>query len=215
MRDLHFHAREWSMLALAFSLLLAGCQRSKTVVPLVEYDPADAAADAMTLYDANKDGKIDGAELDKAPSLRAGLDMLGSDVRKGVAAEQIAARIKKWADDKAGIIPVLCNVTRNGAPLANAEVRFVPDPFLAEYLTAVGVGKTDESGLANISLPRESGSDQPRGIPPGFYRVEITKAGETIPAQYNTATTLGQEISLDGARKHALEGKRMLFDLKF
>jgi hypothetical protein len=27
--------------------------------------------------------------------------------------------------------------------------------------------------------------------------VEITKAGEKIPAQYNTATTFGQEVALD------------------
>ena len=35
--------------------------------------------------------------------------------------------------------------------------------------------------------------------PPGWYRVEITKAGENIPAKYNTHTTLGQEIALDAA----------------
>jgi hypothetical protein len=29
------------------------------------------------------------------------------------------------------------------------------------------------------------------------YRVEITKAGETIPAKYNTASTLGAEVFLD------------------
>jgi hypothetical protein len=214
MRNLRFCGREWPAFALAFSLLLAGCERSKTVVPLVKFSPA-AAAKAMALYDADKDGTISGAELEKAPSLKAGLDMLGSDAQKGVTAEQIAARIQQWIGDKVGIIPVLCNVTRNGAPLADAEVRFVPDPFLGDYLTQTGVGKTDASGIANISLPREAGSDQPRGIPPGFYRVEITKAGEKIPAQYTTATTLGQEISLDGARKHAIEGRKMLFDLKY
>jgi hypothetical protein len=214
MRKLLFRDREWLAFALALSLLLAGCERSKTVVPLVKFSPA-AAAKAMALYDANQDGKISGAELDQAPSLKAGLDMLGTDAQKGVTAEQIAARIQKWIDDKVGIIPVLCSAARNGAPLADAEVRFVPDPFLADCLAQTGVGQTDASGIANISLPREPGSDQPRGIPPGFYRVEITKAGEKIPTPYNAATTLGQEISLDGARKHAIEGKRMLFDLKY
>jgi hypothetical protein len=29
------------------------------------------------------------------------------------------------------------------------------------------------------------------GVAQGFYRVEITKAGENIPAKYNTATILG------------------------
>ena len=32
------------------------------------------------------------------------------------------------------------------------------------------------------------------GLSPGFYRVEITKEGDNIPAKYNTATTLGLEI---------------------
>jgi hypothetical protein len=45
--------------------------------------------------------------------------------------------------------------------------------------------------------------------------VEITKDGENIPAQYNTATTFGEEISHDGSLKHALAGKRMLFDMKY
>ena len=39
-----------------------------------------------------------------------------------------------------------------------------------------------------------NGPDDVQGVPPGFYRVEITKAGEQIPAKYNTATTLGGEV---------------------
>lgn len=196
-------------------MLAAGCEGAKTVVPLIEISPAGVAAKALAAYDANQDGKIGGAELDKAYSINSALDMLGTDHQKGVTAEQIAARVQKWVDDKVGVVPVLCNVARNGAPLADAEVKFVPDAFVGDYLTQIGVGKTDENGIAIISLPREPGSDQPRGMPPGFYRVEITKAGENIPAQYNVATTLGQEISSDGALKHALAGKKMLFDLKY
>ena len=35
---------------------------------------------------------------------------------------------------------------------------------------------------------------------PGYYRVEITKGSE-IPAKYNTATILGEEISGDAVRR--------------
>ena len=49
-----------------------------------------------------------------------------------------------------------------------------------------------------------------KGLSPGFYRVEITKDGETIPAKYNTETTLGAEAA--GGR----EGNSGLtFDLQY
>jgi hypothetical protein len=206
------HAAAGLLISLLFSL---GCQPSKTVVPLIKVNPSAAASKAMSMYDTNKDQKISGSELDNAPSLKADLDMLGADANKGVTAAQISARIQKWNDDRNGIVPVLCYVTHNGAPLADADVKFVPDPFVADYLSQVGEGETDENGAARVSLPREPGSDMPSGVPPGFYRVQITKAGENIPAAYNTATTLGQEIATDASLKHALEGRRMLFDLKY
>ncbi len=45
--------------------------------------------------------------------------------------------------------------------------------------------------------------------------MEITKAGENIPSQFNAATIFGVEISADGILKHALIGKKMLFDIKY
>ncbi len=207
----------WGVAALvaAFMVSFAGCEPRKSVVPVIKIDPAAAAAKAMDLYDADKDGKISGAELDKAPSIKSALDLMGTDAAKGVAADRISARVQKWAADKNGMVPVLCFVTRNGAPLAGADVKFVPDPCIADYLKQSGEGKTDSSGWAKISLHREPGSDMPPAIPPGFYRVEITKSGENIPAQYNTATTLGQEISSDGLLKLAQAQKKIQFELKY
>lgn len=46
-------------------------------------------------------------------------------------------------------------------------------------------------------------------MPPGFYRVEITKDGLNIPAKYNTETILGTEISYE-TMLQPIE-----FDLKF
>ncbi len=31
-------------------------------------------------------------------------------------------------------------------------------------------------------------------LPPGLYRIRVTKDGTNIPARYNTQTTLGQEV---------------------
>ena len=47
-----------------------------------------------------------------------------------------------------------------------------------------------------ISQPSRGGDDPGTGMCPGFYRVEITKGNE-IPAKYNTATILGEEVAGD------------------
>ena len=83
-------------------------------------------------------------------------------------------------------------VTHNGAPLVGAKVRLVPESFLGSALQP-GEGTTDERGIAIVSTPPRYAADVP-GLSPGFYRVEITKEGDSIPAKYNTATTLGLEI---------------------
>lgn len=160
--------------------------------------PAEAAKKAMELYDTNKDGKISGPELDKAPGLKAALKVMKTDAEKGVTAEQIAERIQKWLDSRIGRMSLSCQVLHNGQPLSGATVKFVPEKFLSDYLKETASGKTNENGMAMISLPTEPGPDAlPPGLTTGMFRVEITKDGENIPAMYNTATVLGQEVSLD------------------
>jgi len=34
-------------------------------------------------------------------------------------------------------------------------------------------------------------------LPPGLYRIRVTKDGTNIPARYNTRTKLGQEVYAD------------------
>ena len=80
-------------------------------------------------------------------------------------------------------------------PIAGAEVKFVPESFLGPGLKT-GTGTTDKNGDAMISQPSRGGDDPAIGMCPGFYRVEITKGNE-IPAKYNTATILGEEVAGD------------------
>jgi hypothetical protein len=182
--------------------IYAGCDSPPPRVNQVSYTTSDAQK-AMDMFDTDKNGKISGTELDKAPGLKAALTVLGADKDKSITKEQIAARIQKWIDSKIGRQTVSCTVFRNGAPLENATVKFVPEKFLTETIklrgqTLIGVGKTNASGMAMISWPTTKGPDgDPAGIGPGIYRIEVTKDGETIPAKYNTETTLGQEISQD------------------
>jgi len=167
-----------------------------------------AGAKAIEMFDANKDGKISGEELNKCPGVKAAIAQIDPS-GQGITAEAITARIKAWQATKLGRMSMACRVTRNGQPLAGATVKFVPEPFLGENMK-VAKGTTDQNGMAMISI-ETSGPKDPPGVPPGLYRVEITKEGMNIPAKYNTETILGQEVALDA--KGIQEG--IVFDLQF
>jgi hypothetical protein len=182
------------MLLASIFAICVGCPKTPDRI----YPPgisSTAAADAIAQYDTNKDGKISGEELDKCPAIKAAIAQIDKAGTGGVTADMIAARIKEWKESKLGKMSVSCRVTRNGEPLEGAEVKFVPEKFLGTELK-VATGKTDVNGQAMMSVPDDPAKpNEPPGMPPGLYRVEITKAGENIPAKYNTETTLGQEIA--------------------
>jgi hypothetical protein len=176
------------------------------------YNATEEAAKAMELFDANKDGKISGEELEKSPGLKAALKVLGTDQEKGITADHIVVRVKKWKKSQIGRTSLSCMVTHDGKPLVDANVKFVPEPFLNDALKETATGTTNATGMAMISLPTTLGPNPlPPGIPPGMYRVEVTKFGESIPEKYNSATILGQEVSLDNLDMQM----GIKFDLKY
>jgi len=170
-------------------------------------DAAAAGTEAIKQYDANHDGKISGKELEKCPALKAAIAQIDRSGKGEITSEKIVARIKAWQDSKLGRLALVCRVTHNGQPLAGAEVKFVPEKFLGKNLKAAA-GKTDANGMAMIAMKKDG---LPPGVAPGLYRVEITKAGEDIPAKYNTETIFGQEIAIDA--KGIQQGIK--FDLKY
>jgi hypothetical protein len=144
----------------------------------------DAPKKAIELYDADKNGYLDARELEKAPGLRAAF------ARSSKVTEQdIAERITRWKDAKAGRQTFLVKLTHNRKPLVGATVTLVPESFLGSAIQTA-TGKTDEMGRTLPTTPAFEAEHNP-GVAPGFYRIEITKDGENIPAKYNTATTLG------------------------
>jgi hypothetical protein len=162
----------------------AGCGVRTAPAILPPKIASDAATKAIELYDVDKHGYLDAKELEKAPAIKAAFP--GSSK---VTAEDIAALLAKWKENKVGRVTFLVTVKHNGNPLPDASVNLVPESFVgSEILTAVG--KTDRTGRAIPSVPAYA-SDRRAGVAPGFYRIEITKAGENIPAKYNTATILG------------------------
>jgi hypothetical protein len=189
----------WQLIAAALlSAFFAGCMKQPPRVPQPPYNASTISAKALKLFDTNHDGKISGKELDACPGLKAALKVMDTTQERGVTADHIALRIKKWKKSLIGRTSLSCSVTHNGHPLEGAIVEFVPEPFLSDSLKETSEGVTNQNGMAMISLPTILGPNAlPPGVPPGMYRVEITKPGEDIPAKYNTATELGQEISLD------------------
>jgi len=197
-------------LLMAGLLVAAGCRRGPGRLYPPKIDAVSAGRDAMSMYDANKDGKIDGAELDQCPGLKAALARIDTSGDKTITADKIAARIKTWQDSKAGRIAVSCTVLRRGRPLPDADVAFAPEKFLGGNLQAAS-GRTGPDGVANIGVPTHD-PDDPLGVAPGLYRVEITKAGEAIPPKYNAATVLGVEVAPD---VFLLTMEQSRFDLEY
>jgi hypothetical protein len=201
----------WAVVALFIYFLIFGtsCDRPqnghRNCFPQI-------SAKAMELYDTNKDGKISGAELDQVPGLKASLAVMGTDKERGITPDHIKALVKKWVDSRIGRMYLSCSVTHNGRPLEGATVIFIPESFLSDILAESATGITDQTGKAIISLSTVPGSDElPPGIPPGIFRIEITKNGEDIPAKYNTKTELGQEVSIDNPEIE----KGITFDLQY
>lgn len=178
-----------------------GCSRRPSRVHPPGIDASAAGRLAIEQYDTDGDGLIGGAELDKAPSLKAAMKNLDTNTDKKVSAEEITARIQKWQDEKVGKMSLSCTVTYGGRPLEGATVRFVPEKFLGDEIQTAE-GKTEATGFADLSVPPDPNEPNIRGVQCGLFRVEISKkvgGKETIPARYNTQTIFGQEVSNDGA----------------
>jgi hypothetical protein len=180
-------------------------------MPVPKIDAKAAGAEAVKLYDTNKDGKLSGEELDKCPGLKAAIEQVDLNGTGEITADMITERIVAWQRTKLARMTVSCKVLQNGQPLADATVRFVPEQFLGKNVK-VATGKTDRNGLAMMSIPT-TGPRDPPGVAPGWYRVEITREGENIPAKYNTATIFGQEVANDA--KGIRDMKGIKFDLEY
>jgi hypothetical protein len=163
--------------------VVLGCHSKPPRTPQAKY-PNDAGQKAMEKYDTNKDGKLSGAELGRCPALTAALAKIDTAGDGTITADKIDARIAKWVESKTASARVFFIVRRNGKPFRGAVVKLVPEPYLGNEVSEI-TGETADGGAAMVAGA------------PGFYRVEITKAGEKVPARYNTQTTLGQELALD------------------
>jgi hypothetical protein len=193
----------------------SSCSRGPTAIVGPAINASGAGSKAMELYDKDGDGKIGGAELDAAPALKAAMATLDTDDDKAVSADEVAARVKAWEASQTGLIEIRCKVTLDGQPLAGAKVTFEPDPCLGDQLQ-VSDGETNMYGIVSATIPPEKRPkpDWPSGGQLGLYKVKISKVvsgKETLPARYNTQTTLGQEVANDDPK---FKARNLIFALK-
>ena len=195
--------RPWPALAwmALVAVLLSSCAGGPDAVRPPSINAHAAADQALEMYDTNHDGFLAGDELNRVPGLKSAMATLDTDHDEKVSAGEIEERIRTWQGSQIGVARVLCSVTMDGHPLAEATVTFEPESFLGDEIQA-GSGVTDALGVAYPRIPKEKRPvpDMPPGLQLGFYRVRVSKTvngQETIPAIYNTETTLGQQIAPD------------------
>ena len=200
-------------LVLAFCTL--GCNSGPAAVEVPEFDPSDAAQQALELYDADEDEFIAGEELENAPGINATLKSLDANSDGKVDEAEIAQRVAAWQKMSTGLMSLNCEVLLDGAPLEGATVTFEPDAFL-EGSIQPAEGVTSPLGAVYPQIPKEKrpSPDSPPGIQAGIYKVRVSKlvnGKETIPARYNAETMLGQQVAKDDP---AITKKQVVFRLK-
>ena len=146
-------------------------------------------------YDANSDGFIDEKEVRECPGLMKGFRSTDKDGDGQLTADEIEARIAYYKSAPTTIIQGETRVKYRGRLLEGAEITFEPESFLGEAFKSC-TGTTDYGGIASI----KGHDDEFPGIYLGYYRVRVSKivnGKETIPAKYNSETTIGHEARDD------------------
>lgn len=181
-------------LILSASITIVGCsgKPGRLDPPSI---PDDAGQRAVTAYDANGNGTVEGDELAKVPALKTALKRVDANNDGQVSAEEINERINAWRKSRVAITRGDATVTLDGRPVSGAVVKLIPEPFLGPALKAAQ-GTTGPDGSCFLEIARNPDES---GVQLGYYRIEITQPDadgkERIPARYNVQTELGAEIT--------------------
>jgi hypothetical protein len=172
---------------LAFSLL--GCSGKPGRVTIPDWDPSGFSSVILAELDKNGDSAIDASELTETPGLASGAKFIDKNSDRKRSHEELEARFTMYRDRRLGLTSKEFRVTYNGRPLVGAEVRF-PEFFLTDVIEPA-TGTTIVQGIVQPSIPGQ----ELALLRVGYYRVEVTSPNVKLPAKFNTATTLGVEVS--------------------
>jgi hypothetical protein len=153
------------------------------------------------MYDKDGDGALAGSELDAVPGIKKNLSRYDSNGDSRVSRDEIAERLNNWSKQQLAIMGCSYVVTLDGQPLADAEITLVPEPYLGPNVKPAS-GVTAPNSIARMShadedLPKSANGRPIAGVKGGTYKVQVTHPARKIPAKYNTATELGEEIAYD------------------
>jgi hypothetical protein len=173
---------------------LVGCGGKNASLTAPSYDPAGMAQAAISQYDKNGNGSIDGAELDAIPALKSSLAAIDTNKDKAISLAELTTRFESYQAANVGALGVSVMVRVNGTRMGGVTVTFVPEDCMKGTAKG-GSGTTGDDGAAEIQ------SDGVPGLPLGLYKITLSKKGasgnEELPARFNSQTTLGREIVAD------------------
>ena len=172
--------------------LFSGCKSKKTGLeaPKFGLSPEQTVEKILSEYDTNGDRALETTELTRSPSLKTLLVSMDKVKVGKITAEELLERIKLNQSSTIKAASIHCQVKLDGKDLADAVVTLTAESFHGPGIARV-TGKTGADGRAEL---KAEGDD---GVVNAFYRVSISKlvgGSETIPATYNSGTTLGAEV---------------------
>jgi hypothetical protein len=180
------------LFALCSWISVCGCVDRPTRIQAPSWNPSGFADEVMEKLDTNGDSQINAGELAAAPGLAFGAKSIDTNSDGMLSRDELIDRFQIYVDRRVGLTSKEIRFLYKGRPLAGAEVRLVPEFFLADLLEPAR-GTTNEGG----SVIPEIANNELRTpvMQSGYYRVEITSPRVDLPPQFNTATTVGVEVA--------------------
>lgn len=182
-----------------------GCDGGSEAVPYPSLDAAGATSRLFAAADSDKNGQLDAKELARAPSILAALKSWDRNGDGQVGRAEATAGFQHHVDELSPLVQPPTRFTFGGAPLADVEIRLIPEPFLGPGFHPA-VGTTDARGYASFV---SEGEPLP-GVRCGLYRIEASrKSGgkETLPPRCNVQTTYGLDLRLGTSQGISIEMK--------
>lgn len=174
-------------------LVLVGCSQSGTQLleaPVPKYDADGIPRAILTEFDKNGNGSIEPDEARACPALAGAFATIDANNDRRLSADELRKRVEAYGASTTGSVEVGCVVRLDEQPLPEATVTFVPEACMGGAIKPA-VGTTDASGRCGVY--KIDGKTH-RGMAPGLYKIQVTKDGSAIPAQFNSQTILGKEV---------------------
>lgn len=189
--------------------LVAGCSSRPATVRPVDIDPSAASAEAMRLYDADKDGFLTDKEMTAVPGVLSAKGFYDTDSDGRVSREEFRQRLAKWNEQAMGFRDLTIQVQLDGQPMSDGEVLLEPEPYLGAAVKPAK-GRMRPDGSVSVSVAPE---DLPAaikarglvvyGVTGGTYKVRITGTKKPLPSKFNDKSEVGLEVATDTVRANA------------